>query len=142
MPQDSGFTDVVIGEAVDTFGGAKGGDKARAFEVYGYAFMASRPPDNITVGNPPAGPPAHDGDPVAEQDGPFDVVRDEDDGDPVPLPHARERKAAGSYPHGGTRRIAARAEGTARSDSGIPTLDVVDEGASRVPERSGQSASD
>jgi hypothetical protein len=45
MLQDSGFTGVVIGEAVDTFGGAKGEDKARAFEVYGYAFMASRPPD-------------------------------------------------------------------------------------------------
>jgi hypothetical protein len=41
--QDSGFTDVVVGEAVDTFGGAKGEDNARAFEVYGYAFMASRP---------------------------------------------------------------------------------------------------
>jgi hypothetical protein len=57
MLQDSGFTDVVIGEAVDTFGGAKGEDKARAFEVYGYAFMASRPPDNITMANPPAGRP-------------------------------------------------------------------------------------
>ena len=45
MLQDSGFTDVVIGEAVDTFGGARGEDKARAFEVYGYTFMASRPAD-------------------------------------------------------------------------------------------------
>ena len=43
MLLDSGFTDVVIGEAVDTFGGAQGEDKARAFAVYGYAFMASRP---------------------------------------------------------------------------------------------------
>jgi hypothetical protein len=43
MPQDSGLTDVVIGEAADTFGGAKGEDKARAFEVYGYTFMARRP---------------------------------------------------------------------------------------------------
>ena len=43
MLQDSGFTDVVIGEAVDTFGGASGEDKARAYEVYGYAFMATRP---------------------------------------------------------------------------------------------------
>jgi len=34
---------VVTGEAVDTFGGAKGQDKARAFDVYGYAFMARRP---------------------------------------------------------------------------------------------------
>ena len=42
MLQGSGFTDVVIGQAFDTFGGANGEDKARAFEVYGYAFMASR----------------------------------------------------------------------------------------------------
>ena len=34
---------MVTGEAVDTFGGAKGQDKARAFDVYGYAFMARRP---------------------------------------------------------------------------------------------------
>jgi hypothetical protein len=46
MLQDSGFTDVVIGEAVDTFGGAKGQDNARAFDVYGYAFMARRPPES------------------------------------------------------------------------------------------------
>jgi hypothetical protein len=37
---------VVTGEAVDTFGGAKGQDKARAFDVYGYAFMARRPPES------------------------------------------------------------------------------------------------
>ena len=43
MLQDSGFTDVVIGEAVDTFAGAKGQDKARAFDVYGYAFITRRP---------------------------------------------------------------------------------------------------
>jgi hypothetical protein len=43
MLGDSGFTDVVTGEAVDTFGGAKGEGKARAFEVYGYPFMARRP---------------------------------------------------------------------------------------------------
>jgi hypothetical protein len=42
MLEDAGFVDVVIGHAVDTFGGAKGEDKARAFAVYGYAFMASR----------------------------------------------------------------------------------------------------
>ena len=35
--EDSGFADVVIGPAVDTFGGAKGEGNARAFEVYGYA---------------------------------------------------------------------------------------------------------
>ncbi len=43
MLEDSGFADVVIGEPADTFGGASGEGKARAFEVYGYAFMASRP---------------------------------------------------------------------------------------------------
>ncbi len=43
MLQDSGFTDVVTGDAVATFGGANGEAKARAFEVYGYAFMARRP---------------------------------------------------------------------------------------------------
>jgi len=42
MLQDAGFVDVMIGDAIDTFGGAKGQDNARAFEVYGYAFMASR----------------------------------------------------------------------------------------------------
>ena len=44
MLQDSGFTGVVIGPGVDTFGDAAGEGNARAFEVYGYAFMASRPP--------------------------------------------------------------------------------------------------
>jgi len=43
MLHDSGFTDVEISGAVDTFGGAKGEINARAFEVYGYAFMARRP---------------------------------------------------------------------------------------------------
>ena len=43
MLEDSGFTDVAIGAPVDTFGGAKGEDKARAFEVYGYAFLARKP---------------------------------------------------------------------------------------------------
>ena len=38
MLQDSGFTDVVTGEAADTFSGAKGEANARAFDVYGYAF--------------------------------------------------------------------------------------------------------
>jgi hypothetical protein len=43
MLQDSGFTDVVTGLAVDTFGGANGEGNARAFEVYGYAFLARKP---------------------------------------------------------------------------------------------------
>jgi hypothetical protein len=42
MLEGSGFTDVAVGEAVDTFGGAMGEDKARAFEVFGYAFLARR----------------------------------------------------------------------------------------------------
>jgi hypothetical protein len=43
MLEDTGFIDVQIGDAVDTFGGATGQDKARTFEVYGYAFLARRP---------------------------------------------------------------------------------------------------
>ena len=43
MLQDTGFVDVQIGEAVDTFGGAEGEEKARTFEVFGYAFLARRP---------------------------------------------------------------------------------------------------
>ena len=43
MLEDNGFAGVVIGPAVDTFGGAKGEGNARAFAVYGYAFMASKP---------------------------------------------------------------------------------------------------
>jgi hypothetical protein len=43
MLRDGGFTDVVTGEEVDTFGGAEGEANARAFDVYGYVFMATRP---------------------------------------------------------------------------------------------------
>ena len=42
MLEDTGFVDIQIGDAVDTFGGATGEDKARAYEVYGYAFLARR----------------------------------------------------------------------------------------------------
>ena len=42
MLEDSGFADVRIGPAVDTFGGAAGEEKARAYEVFGYAFLARR----------------------------------------------------------------------------------------------------
>ena len=42
MLQDTGFVGVQIGDAADTFGGATGEEKARAFEVYGYAFLARR----------------------------------------------------------------------------------------------------
>jgi hypothetical protein len=43
MLEDSGFVGVEIGPPVDTFGGAKGEDNARAFAVYGYAFLARKP---------------------------------------------------------------------------------------------------
>ena len=43
MLEDSGLVDVRIGDAVDTFGGAAGEEKARAYEVFGVAFLACRP---------------------------------------------------------------------------------------------------
>lgn len=43
MLKDSGFVDVEIGPAVDSFGGASGEEKARQFEVYGFAFRARKP---------------------------------------------------------------------------------------------------
>jgi hypothetical protein len=43
MLEDSGFADVSIGDAVDTFGGAVGEGNARGFEVFGYTFLARRP---------------------------------------------------------------------------------------------------
>src|SRR5215472_11182153 len=46
MLQDSGFTDVEVSEPVDTFGGAKGEGKARAFEVYGTHSWHAAPPDS------------------------------------------------------------------------------------------------
>jgi hypothetical protein len=33
---------VVISDPVDTFGDSSGEEKARSFEVYGYAFLARR----------------------------------------------------------------------------------------------------
>jgi hypothetical protein len=42
MLEDSGFDDIEIGPPVDTFGAAKGEANARAYEVYGYAFLARR----------------------------------------------------------------------------------------------------
>ena len=42
MLEDTGFVDVCVGEPVDTFGGASGEEKARTYEVYGYAFLARR----------------------------------------------------------------------------------------------------
>ena len=43
MLEDSGFVDIAVGPPVDTFGGAGGEDKARVFDVFGYAFLARKP---------------------------------------------------------------------------------------------------
>jgi hypothetical protein len=43
MLEEAGFVDVRIGSPVDTFGGAKGEEKARAYEVFGYSFLARKP---------------------------------------------------------------------------------------------------
>jgi hypothetical protein len=43
MLEEIGFLDVKIGPPVDTFKGAAGEDKARLFEVFGYAFLARKP---------------------------------------------------------------------------------------------------
>jgi hypothetical protein len=43
MLEQTGFTNVVIGEPVDTFAGADGESNARTFEVFGFAFLARRP---------------------------------------------------------------------------------------------------
>lgn len=43
MLEEVGFTNVRIGPPVDTFGGAPGEEKARAFDVWGYAFLARKP---------------------------------------------------------------------------------------------------
>jgi hypothetical protein len=42
MLEDTGFHHVSIGPAVDVFGGANGEPNARAFDVYGYAFLAQK----------------------------------------------------------------------------------------------------
>jgi hypothetical protein len=43
MLEDTGFSDVYVGDAVDTFAGAGGEEKARTFSTFGYAFLARRP---------------------------------------------------------------------------------------------------
>jgi hypothetical protein len=43
MLTEIGFTDIVVGEPVDTFAEAGGEKNARTYEVYGYAFLARRP---------------------------------------------------------------------------------------------------
>jgi hypothetical protein len=44
MLEQAGFTDVAIGDPVDTFQGAGGEGNARTFQVYGHAFLARRGP--------------------------------------------------------------------------------------------------
>jgi hypothetical protein len=43
MLEVTGFVDVQVGPPVDTFSGATGEEKARAFDVYGYSFVARNP---------------------------------------------------------------------------------------------------
>ena len=43
MLEEAGFVDVTIGPAADTFRGASGETKARAFDVFGYPFLARKP---------------------------------------------------------------------------------------------------
>ena len=42
MLEEAGFHEILTGDAVDTFSGADGESKARAFAVYGYAFIAHK----------------------------------------------------------------------------------------------------
>lgn len=42
MLEEAGFTDVKIGDGIDTFGGASGEARARTYEVFGYPFLARR----------------------------------------------------------------------------------------------------
>jgi SAM-dependent methyltransferase len=41
--RDAGFADIMVGPPVDTFGGAPGEANARAFDVFGYPFLARKP---------------------------------------------------------------------------------------------------
>ena len=43
MLAEIGFTDIEVGSAVDTFGGAPGEANARTFDVQGYPFLAHKP---------------------------------------------------------------------------------------------------
>ena len=43
MLEDIGFVEIAIGDRCDTFGDAGGEKNARAFEVYGYPFLARKP---------------------------------------------------------------------------------------------------
>ena len=48
MIEEVGFVDIEISDAVDTFDGAGGEAKARAFEVFGYSFLARKPLDDAS----------------------------------------------------------------------------------------------
>ena len=43
MLEETGFTNITIGDAVDTFGQSSGEGNARAYQVFGYSFLARRP---------------------------------------------------------------------------------------------------
>ena len=43
MMRNTGFVDTEVGPAVDVFAGAGGEDYARAFAVFGYAFIGHKP---------------------------------------------------------------------------------------------------
>ena len=43
MLEEAGFVAIRIGDAVDAFGGAGGEEQARAYEVFGYSFLARSP---------------------------------------------------------------------------------------------------
>ncbi len=43
MLEEIGFVNIEIGSPYDTFGEARGEEKARLFEVYGYTFLARKP---------------------------------------------------------------------------------------------------
>ena len=40
MLGEAGFKDIEIGAAVDTFGGSRGVEGAREFDVHGFSFLA------------------------------------------------------------------------------------------------------
>jgi hypothetical protein len=42
MLESTGFTNITIGDAVDTFGQSSGEENARTFEVFGHSFLARR----------------------------------------------------------------------------------------------------
>lgn len=41
--RDAGFVDITVGSLVDTFAGAPGEANVRAYEVFGYPFLARKP---------------------------------------------------------------------------------------------------